>query len=416
MRNVEVYINEGESDAPVGLMRCLPGRGRERVNFSYDEAWIQRRDHFAIDMAMPVTGGIITPFQELEMFPVLADSAPDKWGRNLMKRRERKLANVQNRKPRLLHETDYILGVADATRIGALRLKWEGDGTFQATATSGVPAMLALGDLLHAAERIEAGREQDADLDLIFAPGASLGGARPKCSVINNEGQLSIAKFPKPGEIYSRERWEAILAELARRVGINMARTSMTMVHGSPVLLSRRFDRHNDGGRIPYMSAMSMTQNTDGGGGSYLELVDAISTFGARAEQDRMELFRRVAFSILTSNTDDHLRNHGFLHEGLAGWRLSPAFDINPTSGIEKPRFLSTAINWDETECDIRILLEVAGEYGLEHQEAAAIVKTVGKGVSAWREMARFLQAPQSEQDYLTSAFEHDDLAYALSL
>lgn len=415
-RVVEIDIELGGIMVPVGGMRCVPSRARETVVFEYANDWLKRPERFAIDQGVPLSPGPFVPSGNGEMFPALGDSAPDNWGRALMRRRERRRAVREERPVRTLFETDYLMGVSDVSRIGAMRFRWLGETDYAAPIQDGVPGYVALQRLLTAARRIEAGEERDEDLDLIFAPGASLGGARPKCSVYDVKGKLSIAKFPKADDGYSKERWEEIAARLADRAGLTMAEHSLASIGGQPVYLSARFDRHGAGARIPYMSAMTMTQNRDGVSGSYLEIVDAITRIGSQAAKDREELYRRLIFTVLVSNTDDHMRNHGFLWDGPAGWRLSPAFDINPTSQLEKPRILQTRIDFDDGTCDLDLVLSVASEFGLRAKRAREIVAEVAKATSTWREVAHQVGAPVREIDYLESAFEHDDLEKALAV
>lgn len=415
-REVELFLDYGGEVRSVGLLRCRPGRGTERVLFEYDDEWLHRNDSFPIDQALPLTGGVFPPSAGMDMFPVIGDTSPDRWGRRLMQRRERRLANREQRAPRTLFETDYVMGVSDISRIGALRLRWSGQEEFQSPTNVGVPGHIALGDLLAITRRIEAGEETDEDIQMIFAPGASLGGARPKCSVHDVNGRLSITKFPKQDDEYSVERWEAIAATLAQQAGINMASHSLENINNVPVFLSHRYDRDADGQRVPYTSAMSITQHQDGDHGSYLEIVDAISTHGSNAREDRVELFRRLVFTILVSNVDDHLRNHGFLWDGQGGWRLSPAFDINPTSPLEKARVLQTNINFDEGTCDISLALSVAEEFSLSNKDAKKIVSEVGGVISKWQAVAHQHNAPAREIEYLSGAFEHADLEQAKKL
>lgn len=417
-RRVEVFLDEEHALSRIGTMRVVSGSGRERVIFTYDADWVSNPGSFAIDQGLPVTPGDHLPAKGAEMFPVLGDSAPDSWGRSLMKRRERRQAEREGRPVRTLFETDFLMGVSDLTRIGALRLRWGGTDDFQAPMRSGVPGLIALEALLDATRRIETGEESDEDIELLFAPGASLGGARPKCSLHDVNGNLSIAKFPKPDDEYSKERWEAITAELARRAGIGMARTSMEIVRGKPVMLSQRYDRRiaPDGRqiRIPYMSAMTMTQNRDGEPGSYLEILDSIVENGSNPAHDRHELFRRILFTILVTNTDDHMRNHGFLRDGGAGWRLCPAFDINPNPDVGATRILTTRIDYDEATCSIDLALSVADEFGLSQKDAKAIAGEVARASSGWAEVARGYQAPEREITRMRSAFEHEDFRKSL--
>lgn len=318
---VEVFLDWQQQCRRLGLLRRHAGRGRESVTFEYADEWLISADGFAIDPSLPLGPGIFRPPVGADMFGTIGDSAPDTWGRMLMRRRERRQAEVEHRTPVALQETDFLLGVADETRLGALRFRRAGDTAFQAPLTEGVPGLVALGQLLDASERIAIGEESDADLRTIFAPGSSLGGARPKASVRDPHDRLFIAKFPRETDEYPLERWEAIALDMAVQAGINTAEHALHNIAGKPVLLSQRFDRDGQD-RIPFLSAMAMTQHRDGERGSYLDILDALTQNGATARADRQELFRRVVFSILISNVDDHLRNHGFLMHTPAGWSL----------------------------------------------------------------------------------------------
>lgn len=273
---------------------------------------------------------------------------------------------------------------------------------------------MALGDLLHSADRVIAGDESDEDLEFIFAPGSSLGGARPKASVLDQHGVLSIAKFPKETDEYSVEGWEAVALRLAALSGINVAKTSLKEVRGRKVLLSERFDRAG-GVRIAFRSAMAMTGHKDGEQGSYLELLDILAQYGAKAEADRQELFRRMIFNVLISNTDDHLRNHGFLWTGGdAGWILSPAYDINPTPQDLKPRILATAINYDDGTCSVELIMSVAEYFGFKLADAKVEIQQIAKVVSCWQDIAIEIGLPRNELSRMSSAFEHEDTKFAL--
>ena len=413
--DVEVLLDWQGHCRRIGLMRRHVGRARQSVTFEYDAAWIEDKESFSMDPSMPVVPGTFRPHAGQEMFGTLGDSAPDTWGRTLMRRRERRDAERESRSVRTLHETDFLLGVSDETRLGALRFRWEGDDVFQAPQDIGVPGTVALGKLLGASERILRGEESDEDLLLIFAPGSSLGGARPKASVIDQHGYLSIAKFPKETDDYSQERWEAIVLDLAEAAGIRTAVHEIVENEGSPILMSRRFDRDSQQ-RIPFLSAMSMTEHQDGDRGSYLEIVDALTQHGANAVADRTELYKRVAFSILVSNTDDHLRNHGFLWLGQRGWTLSPAYDINPTPQDVRPRILTTNIDFDDGTCSIELLRSIAEEFSLKLQDADNLIRDVAGVTKGWRDVARWRGAKESEIQRMESAFEHGDLEAALLL
>ena len=256
--------------------------------------------------------------------------------------------------------------------------------------------MIALGALHLASRQILRVEETDDDLLLIFAPGSSLGGARPKVSVIDQKGRLSIAKFPKDTDAYSLPRWEAIALDLARDCGI--ATTEHDLVHGKhgPIFIARRFNRSGSE-RIPFMSAMTMTEHDDGDDDcSYLEIVDAIANHGADPARDRSELFRRIAFGILISNTDDHLCNHGFLWLGRKGWTLSPCNDLNPFP--DAPRILRTRIDFDDATASLRLLREVA-EHFLRPSEGDRIIRNCAAVVRNWRAYADRQNAPSTEID-----------------
>ncbi|AJE48705.1 type II toxin-antitoxin system HipA family toxin [Celeribacter indicus] len=281
-------------------------------------------------MALLLTRGAFAPPAGLSTFGSIGDSAPDTWGRRLMQRAERRSAERDRRAVRTLTESDYLLDVADETRLGALRFRRVGEEPFLAPIRVGIPALIDLGRLLQVTERILRDEETDEDLQLIFAPGSSLGGARPKASVIDQHGHLSIAKFPKETDEYSMETWEEVALRLAGQAGMVTPHHELIDVAGKKVMLSRRFDREG-ALRIPFLSAMAMMGAKDGERGSYPEIVDALAEHGAQGKTDAQALYRRVVFSVLISNVDDHLRNHGFLWRGRAGWSLSPAsMGINP--------------------------------------------------------------------------------------
>ena len=332
-----------------------------------------------------------------------------------MQRAERRQADRAGRAVRSLMESDYLLGVTDETRLGALRFRRVDEVDFLAPTRTGVPALVDLGRLLQSTERILRDEDTDEDLQLIFAPGSSLGGARPKASVIDQHGRLSIAKFPKETDEYSIEMWEEIALRLAERAGILTAGHELLNIAGKAVLLSRRFDR-SEGRRIPFLSAMAMLGAKDGEGGSYPEMVDVLARYGADAKQDAWNLYRRVAFNVMISNVDDHLRNHGFLRLSRAGWTLSPAYDLNPVPADLKARMLTTNIDLEESTCSIDLLEASAGYYALSLADARMILKEVAAATSTWRDTAKQVGVSSKEMHRMASAFEHDALRQALAL
>lgn len=414
MPDVEVHIDlEGET-RPVGLLRRHSARAGESLTFEYDPSWLADANRFSIEPALRLGEGLFPTPKNQAIFGSIGDSAPDTWGRRLMQRSERRRAESEGRKLRTLTEVDYLLGVEDVTRLGALRFRWLRDEEFQAPQRAGVPPLLDLGKLLGVTERILRDEETDEDLKLIFAPGSSLGGARPKASIVDGQGALSIAKFPKETDDYSIELWEEIALRLAGNAGIETPRHSLVEVAGKQILLSRRFDR--DGGkRIPFLSAMSMVGLADGEQGSYLELVDALTEHGSSARADAQALFRRLVFNVLISNVDDHMRNHGFLWQSRAGWGLSPAYDLNPTPVDVRPRILTTNIDFDEGTCSIDLVESVSGEFGMNLADARTIIGEVGQVTATWKGAAAKMGARAQEIRRMESAFEHDDLKRALT-
>jgi serine/threonine-protein kinase HipA len=329
----------------------------------------------------------------------------------LIQREERRKARAEKRQPRALHEVDYLVAVGDLARQGALRFAEAPGGPFLANQVN-IPPLLRLGKLLGAAMRLDADDASDDDLKLLLAPGSSLGGARPKASVIDRDGRLTIAKFPKHDDLIPVSPWEATALSLAAKAGIRTTEWRLETVADRNVLLLRRFDRQ-DGQRIPFLSAMSMLDALDGEQHSYMEIADAIRQYGASAEEDCAQLWRRVVFNILISNTDDHLRNHGFLYDPAGGWRLAPAYDLNPVPADIKPRVLTTAIDEEDGTASLDLALATAAHYKLKPQAARDIIREVGAAVAGWRDDAASLGLSKRDIERMASAFEHNDLEQA---
>src|SRR4029077_13656361 len=276
-----------------------------------------------------------------------------------------------------------------------------------------IPTLIELPKLLSAAEHVMEEKDTEEELRILFAPGSSLGGARPKASVREKDGQLAIAKFPRKDDEINTVLWEAVALRLAQNAGIPVPTARVETVADKPVLLLRRFDREG-ARRIPFLSAMSMLGAKDNEIRSYLEMVDALRQHGAAPKEDMEALWRRIVFNVLISNTDDHLRNHGFLYAGSDGWRLSPAYDLNPVPVDVKPRILTTAINEEDTTASLSIAREVAGYFELDDAEAGEIAAQVGKATSKWHDEAAAHGITKREIDRMASAFEHEDLKEAL--
>ena len=415
MADFEVHIDLNGRTRQVGLARSHRVRGTETIVFGYDGAWLEDPDRFSLEPALALGRGAFAPPAGLATFGSIGDSAPDSWGRRLMQRAERRLGEREGRAVRTLLESDYLLGVADEIRLGALRFRWPGDDTFQAPIGAGVPALIELARLLQITERILRDEETDEDLRLVLAPGSSLGGARPKASVIDRHGHLSIAKFPNEADGYSIETWEEIALRLAGRAGIATPAHDLIEVAGRKVMLSRRFDRQG-AIRIPFLSAMAMMGARDGERGSYPEIVDVLAEHGAQGKTDAHALYRRVVFNVLISNVDDHLRNHGFLWLGRTGWSLAPAYDLNPMPTDLKARVLTTNIDLDEGTCSLDLLEAASGFFALTLAQARAVIKEVATATATWRDAAKAVGVRAADIHRMSSAFEHNDLKRALAL
>ncbi len=398
---------------PAGRLWTHRGGRRESASFEYEKSWLANPRRFALEPALTLDPGAHHTAEGRALFGAIGDSAPDRWGRMLMQREERRAARAEHRAPRSLGEADYLLGVGDLTRLGALRFALEQGGEFLASRkAASAPRLVELGKLLNAARRVEANKETDPDLQLLLAPGTSLGGARPKASVIDKDGRLSIAKFPRGDDAWPVSLWEGVALDLAARSGIPVPNWRIERIRSRSVLLLGRFDRAG-AARVPFLSAMSMLGALDHEQHSYLELVDALRRHGVRPQEDARELWRRIVFNILISNTDDHLRNHGFLYDQAGGWQLSPAYDMNPVPADVRPRVLSLAIDETDATASLELALGVAGRFGLKAKEARRMAAKIGKAVSGWGASAAKLGLSKKEIERMESAFEHDDLRLA---
>lgn len=408
-----VYVDLSSKPYLVGRLWTRTRKDKESATFEYDRDWLSNPVRFSLEPALTLGPG---PFHsgDRTLFGAIGDSAPDRWGRVLMRRAERRRADREGQTLRTLREIDYLLLVDDEARQGALRFAAGTGGPFLAEAgRRKIPPLVELPRLLSASERVLSDNESDEDLRLLLAPGSSLGGARPKASVCDRDGHLAIAKFPHEGDEINAVLWEAVALTLAGKAGITVPAWRLESAAKKPVLMLRRFDR-DQGTRIPFLSSMSMLNARDNEQRSYMEFVDVLRQYGAAPIDDMRMLWRRMVFSILISNTDDHLRNHGFLYEGTAGWRLSPAYDMNPVPVDIKPRVLTTAIDLDTGTASLDLALSVADYFELSNEEAVAIAAEVGAAVSTWRDVAASVGLKVAEIERMSSAFEHADLQQAL--
>lgn len=405
-RELLVFMGLDGAPVSVGRLWARVRQGRASSSFVYDAAWLQRPGAFALSPALPLVGGQFHAREPLAA--AFTDPAPDSWGQRLMRRAERARATTDGRQPRTLFPVDFLAGVDDRTRLGALRFKDATGDDFLTLAGTPIPPLIDLKALLAATDRFDRGRETNNDVALVLAPGTSLGGARPKATVSDNDGSLLVAKFPKRDDDWPVTRWEHVALTLAEAAGIVVPVWRLEMIAHKAVVLLGRFDRVG-GRRIPLISAMTALDAADHDGQhSYLEIVDFIRQHGARPGPDLEQLWRRIAFNILISNTDDHLRNHAFLR-AETGWRLAPAYDMNPCPVDVKPRIHALAINEQDATASMETAYAVAAKFGLKQDQATAIAGEVATAVANWRATAKKLGLKPGEVDRMASAFEHED-------
>ncbi|MDR0878262.1 MAG: type II toxin-antitoxin system HipA family toxin [Treponema sp.] len=404
-KKIYVSIALGKNTVPAGTLWSYYRNGRETASFEYFPEWLTLPERFALEPGLQLTEGAFHTPQGMSLFGAIGDSAPDRWGRILMRRNEERRVKKTGEAARTLTELDYLLGINDEARQGALRFSENPDGPFLSLPKrNAIPPLLALPKLLSATERFLDSKESDEDLKLLLAPGSSLGGARPKASVYEKNGSLAIAKFPRKNDEFNLVIWEAAALTLAHNAGIRVPAWHLEQVLGKPVLIIKRFDRSGPN-RIPFLSAMSMLGAQDNESHSYLEIAYALSQYGAEPDKDLAELWRRIVFNILISNTDDHLRNHGFLYESPNGWRLSPAYDMNPTPLEMGPHILSTAIDFSGNEASLETALSVIADFRISKKDADTIIQTVSGVVKSWKTVARALGVHRSEIERMATAF-----------
>jgi serine/threonine-protein kinase HipA len=413
-KEILVYIDTENSPRLVGRLWHHHSKGRESSSFEYDRSWLKSPDKFALEPALMLSEGKYHTGTKANIFGSIGDSAPDRWGRVLMKKAEFEFAKETGRSIKTLTEADYLLMVNDELRQGALRFALKENGPFLSNSTvHSIPPAVEISKLINASERVINSQETYNDIQLLLDPGSSLGGARPKSCIIKKDGSLALAKFPRKDDYGCIEAWESVALTIAKKSGILAPRWQYEKISGKPVIIEDRFDRDGNK-RIPFLSAMSMVGARDNETDhSYLEIADAIMRHGSKVNSDLKELYKRIALNVLISNTDDHLRNHGFLYD-KKGWTLSPVYDINPTPVSVKPRILSLNIDFDNSAASVDTLLSVSEEFRLKLPEAKNIIKSISENVSEWDKIAKAHNISSKEIDYMSSAFEHDDLKRSL--
>ena len=412
-----IHVCLGDDGRLVGELRYDQQGNRESAAFAYDAGWLAAADRFAIDSALPLVPG----FQfhkrtgDGSLFHgIIADTEPDGWGRKVIvrdhaKRRESARKTGTTAPQPVLGELDFLLAVDDLSRLGALRFRDEGV-VFQASPSDGrrrAPPLLELRHLLSASRAVEMSTETEADLSYLRGRGTSLGGLRPKCSVLDDDGHLAIGKFPSVADQRAVTKAEVLALRLAANAGITVAEARLVDSDGLPVALIRRFDRTRSGQRLAYASAATLhgVDRGDTEQHTYTEIVDAIRIHGHEAQRDIEELWRRIAFSIRINNVDDHLHNHGFLYVGQGRWRLSPAFDLNPFP--DRVRELKTWISEDTgPAATSEALRSVAPYFRITGTRATAMLAEVDASVRRWREVGTDLGMTKVELDQFSEAFE----------
>lgn len=413
---MEVHVDLHGTAVLVGRLHTRSSQGREGASLVYADEWLRHSERFALEPGLTLGPAPHHTQAGRALFGALGDSAPDRWGRTLINRAEWRRAKTEKREPRSLGEVDYLLGVTDAVRPGALRFRISPDGPFLADGGQDpIPPLVALPRLLNASARVESERETADDIRLLLAPGSSLGGARPKASV-RDRGVLHIAKFPSEKDLYDLIGWEAVALTLAEKAGVVVPKWRLEKIAGRRVLLLERFDRLADE-RLPFLSAMSLLGANDGGTHSYPEIAEALRQHGAAVAQDLPQLWRRMVFNVLASNFDDHLRNHGVLYAGRRGWRLSPAYDLNPVPIDLKPRMLVTTLTMDhDPTASLEMALGVARDFALKPAAARAIAREVARATAGWRKAAAKVGLKKTEIERMATAFEHEDARKARAL
>lgn len=414
MRKIYVYADFDwlETAVLVGELGYESLRGTDSYSFCYDHNWLRQYSDLYLSADINNYTGLQFTQPDRDIFGCFGDALPDRWGRLLLNRREQIRAQEEKRPVRKLSSYDYLLGIDDFSRMGGFRFKESPDGEFiNCDATLRIPPLTDIRVLVAASMEVEKSEERNLLPDKkwllqLVHPGTSLGGARPKAGVLNEKGELCVAKFPSRNDEYDIGLWEHLSHLLAKEAGVEAAETrAITAGEKYHTLLSKRFDRTTDGRRRHFASAMTLLGLTDGcnaqTGNGYLDIVDFILQHCCNVEANLRQLYRRVAFSIAIGNSDDHFRNHGFLLTPK-GWTLSPAYDLNPTFNDHQ----SLLINATTNRSDLQLLLASSEEYMIGKEEATHIIEEVKDGVSQWRSMATRLGIAKREMDLFAQVFE----------
>jgi len=394
-------------------------RGSDSYGFTFDDAWLKKHGNLFLSVDLNNYPGRQYTLPGKDLFGCFSDALPDRWGRTLLNRREQILAMEEKRPVRRLSSYDYLTGIDDFSRMGGFRFKETTEGDFINTSNRlRIPPLSYIRDLMHASQEIEKSEEENQLPDKkwltqLVQPGSSLGGARPKASIINTDNRLWVAKFPSRNDDYDAGLWEHFCHLLARKAGVNAASTQVISTGDKyHTMLSCRFDRTVAGRRIHFASAMSLSGLSDGDnagtGHGYLDIVDFILQSCTDVEANLKELFCRVAFNICIGNSDDHFRNHGFLLTSK-GWTLSPAYDMNPTFN----EYQSLLISRFSNKADLNILLDACEDYMLNKTTATQIIAEVAGTVKGWKSLTATLGISQREMDMFGEVFENRIIGFS---
>jgi serine/threonine-protein kinase HipA len=392
----------------MGILSAHYGKGKKAFSFEYDQNWLSTESQRLIDPDIQFFSGAQFPNNK-ENFGVFLDSMPDTWGRTLMKRKAAQQARERDEKPQMLYDIDYLLGVYDKTRMGALRFKTSLDGLFlDDDENNSTPPWSSIRELQAAAKNLEDDENANVKkwLAILMAPGSSLGGARPKANIEDENGDLWIAKFPSKNDTIDKGAWEFLAHQLAINCGVEMAECKIEKIaEKHQTFFTKRFDREGKQ-RIHFSSAMTMTGNNEKSlrfsTASYLDIAEFIMNLGTNVNENLQQLWRRIIFNICISNTDDHLRNHGFILTDK-GWILSPAYDLNPS--IEKDGLVLN-IDMDDNALNLELAKSVGVYFRLNETEMDSIILEVQNAVSNWRSIASEIGISRAEQELMQHAFQ----------
>jgi len=415
-RTLFVHVDIAGEPVLAARLHCNAEGGQENAALELDPRWLEHPLHSVYAPLLALPPGPYFTGAHMPLYGAIGDSAPDRWGRMLLRRFERSEALREGRPPRVLREWDVLLGVEDTIRSGNLRFAEKAGGPFlgrcvESTPIPPVKDLPRLARCVLAFERDTATRSQHI---LILQSGQLLGGSRPKATVRDADGSLLVAKFPSAPDAHDMQRWEALTLAMARDCGIVVPEFRLAFVEGERVLLLTRFDREaRTGRRLPFITMLGLLNARDNKSQCYLDIAEVIRRIGARPVEDLAQLWRRALFAVLVSDKDNHLRNHGMILDAT-GWRIAPAYDLNPEAEKVQPRVLAISLDGVDDRSVVSPLFDHCEDFGLRLQEARTIARDMARVVARWREYAHTLRLPEREVRTLAPAFEHRSLADAL--